>query len=77
MCVGQGQGQGEVPMMKTFSLRVEKELPEASFTVTMSKAPGVQDGAHTARVAPLGNHSQLTNLELQDVQHLARSDIHL
>ena len=27
-------------MMKTFSLRVEKELPEASFTVTMSKAPG-------------------------------------
>ena len=56
MCVG--QGQGIVPMMKTFSLRVEKVLFEASFTVTMSKALG-WDG----RVA-LGDHSFVKKLRL-------------
>ena len=37
----------------------------------------VQNGAHAARDAPLGDHRQLANLELQDVKHLARSDVHL
>ena len=37
----------------------------------------VHDGAHAARVTPLRYHRQLADLKLQDVQHLARSNVHL